>query len=50
MPKAQAMLHSTLINLEKIVAAYTSNVGETIQVLEVFLARSGEIPYREGEN
>ena len=50
MSKAQVMPHPTLTNPEKIVAAYASNVGETIQVLEVFLARSGEIPYREGEN
>ncbi len=45
------MPHTTLTNPETIVAAYASNVGETIQVFGgTFLARSGEIPYREGEN
>ena len=51
MPKAQVMTHPTLTSPEKIVAAYASNVWETIQVFGgAFFARSGEISYREGEN
>ena len=50
MPKAYVMAHLTLTNREKFVAEYASKVGETIEAFGgQFLARGGEVSYREGE-
>ena len=50
MPKAYVIAHVTLTNSEKFVAEYGSKVEETIQAFGgQFLARGGEVSYREGE-
>ena len=50
MPKAYVMAHLTLTNTEKFVADYGSKVEETMQTFGgQFLARGGEVSYREGE-
>jgi len=50
MPKAYVMAHLTLTNTEKFVAEYGSKVEETIKAFGgQFLARGGEVSYREGE-
>lgn len=50
MPKAYVMAHLTLTNTEKFVADYGSKVEETMKTFGgQFLARGGEVSYREGE-
>ena len=50
MPKAYAIAHVTMINLEKFTEQYGSKVEETIKAFGgMFLVRGGDISYTEGE-
>ena len=50
MPKAYVVAHLTLTNIEKFVSEYASKVEETVKAFGgQFLARGGEVSYREGE-
>ena len=50
MPKAYAIAHVTMINLEKFTEQYASKVEETIKAFGgMFLVRGGNVSYTEGE-
>jgi uncharacterized protein (DUF1330 family) len=50
MPKAYAIAHVTMINLEKFTEQYGSKIEDTIKAFGgMFLVRGGSISYTEGE-